>query len=38
MGTEMKEEKKGKVGILKFWTWNFKCSLSCNTAHGIQDL
>lgn len=24
MGTEMKEEKKGKVGILKFWTWNFR--------------
>lgn len=58
MGTEMKKEKNGKVGVLKFWTWNFrtmsagiqavlillhrcigiKCSLGCNTSHGIQDL
>lgn len=24
MGTEMKKEKNGKVGVLKFWTWNFR--------------
>lgn len=24
METKVKEEKKGKIGVLKFWTWNFR--------------